>query len=427
MSQFALTFYKAATNFLRPIAPLILKYRLSKGKEHPTRMNERRGFAGIERPHGALIWLHAASIGEFMSILPLIERIVVRELTVLVTTGTLTSASVAAQRLPKGAIHQFIPLDIKAYMSQFLDFWKPDLALLTESEIWPNLMQETANKSIPLGIINGRMSERSYKRWKKIPRSMSALLSKVDFCLAQSKCDANRFMELGAKNVQNTGNLKFDCEVLPVNNNSLEQLQHAIQERPLWLAASTHEGEEEIIFKSHIELKRQHQNLLTLIVPRHPARGAKLAAQAKALGLDVALRSNGDEPHAATDIYIADTLGELGLFYSISPIVFMGASLVSPGGGHNPIEAAQLNCALLHGAYVNNFSDLYARLDAEKGSIKVHSEHDIAFAVDQFLQNTSVTQSTAHAAKTTIDQLGGAATRMMHVLEPFLLKMEQKL
>ncbi len=431
MSQLALKLYKLATCILRPIAPFILKYRLSKGKEHPTRINERRGVASVERPSGALIWLHAASVGEFMSILPLIECITARKINVLVTTGTLTSATIAAQRLPKGAVHQFIPLDIKAYMQRFLDFWQPNLALLTESEVWPNLMLATSHRRIPLGIINGRMSARSYKRWYKIRKSMNTLLSKVDFCLAQSMGDANRFTELGCKNVQNIGNLKFDCKVLPVNQPDLQQLKNAIQHRPIWLAASTHEGEEEIIFASHAELKQKYPNLLTLIVPRHPQRGAKLATRAQALGLNIALRSKGDEPHTTTEVYIADTLGELGLFYSVAPIVLMGASLVAPGGGHNPIEAAQLNCALLHGVYVSNFSELYADLEAHKGSIKVQSAHDIAvhdiaLVVDQFLQDAVYTQDTANFAKTTIEQLGGAVERTMNILEPYLLKLEQK-
>jgi 3-deoxy-D-manno-octulosonic-acid transferase len=427
MSQIALKLYRVATLILRPIAPFILNYRLKQGKEHPTRLNERYGFANIARPKGALIWLHGASVGEFMSILPLIERIVAHKITVLVTTGTLTSASIAAQRLPKGAIHQFIPLDFATYMSRFLEHWQPDLALLTESEIWPNLMQETAKRQTPLGIINGRMSPRSYKKWIKIRGSIAMLFSKIDFCLAQSCGDASRYIELGAKNVQNIGNLKFDCAVLPVNNKALEQLENSIRPRPIWLAASTHEGEEEIIFEAHINLKQKYPNLITFIVPRHPTRGLELADQARSLGLNVGLRSKGDEPDAATEIYIADTLGELGLFYSGAPIVFMGASLVLPGGGHNPIEAAQLNCALLHGAYVNNFSDVYTTLEANNGSIKVHSSHDIARVVDQFLSDVTLIQSTAHAAEITINQFGGAVERTMQVLEPYIFKLEQKI
>ena len=329
----SLYLYASATRLLRPFVSRFLKERVKKGKEDAARIDERKGIASKARPKGKMLWLHAASIGEFMSLMPLIQRLNAQNLNVLVTTGTLTSASIAAQRLPNNALHQFVPLDIPAYMERFFDHWQPDLVLLTESEIWPNLISCAVKKAIPIGIVNGRLSERSFLRWKNAPSFIGTLLSKMEFCLTQTREDETRFTALGAKQVQHTGNLKFDCKPLPFDEDALESFLDVSRGRKLWLAASTHEGEEALIVEAHHQIKQKYPDILTVIVPRHPERGTTLADIMRLNGLDVRLRSKSEMPVADTDIYIADTIGELGLFYRASKAALIGCSLVAPGGG----------------------------------------------------------------------------------------------
>ncbi len=419
---FVLTVYAAATSTMRPAAHLLLARRRAKGKEDAQRIGERRGIAGLPRPEGALFWLHAASVGEFMSILPLVEQIVARDIHVLVTTGTLTSAAIAAKRLPQGAIHQFVPLDIPTYVRRFLKHWQPDMALFAESEIWPNLMAAAMKRGIPLGIVNGRMSPRSYGRWLKMRRFISSLLGRLDFCLAQSEEDAVRFRALGASGVEAVGNLKFDSATLPVDKTALSRVRAVTDHRPVWLAASTHEGEEELIIAAHIALAKKFRRLMTIIVPRHPDRGPAIVELIRTKFLSVRQRSRGEEPNILTDIYLADTMGELGLFYRAAPIALVGASLVEPGGGHNPIEPAQLNTALLHGPYIGNQVEIYEKLVIANASQQVRSVSELVDALDTFFGDPALIQSAADRAKQTVMQLGGGLNRTIVLLEPYLLQ-----
>jgi 3-deoxy-D-manno-octulosonic-acid transferase len=406
----------------RPLVPLLFWRRLRRGKELRERLRERRGFAGFDRPVGPLIWIHAASVGEFTSVLALIERIHAQQIPVLVTSGTVTSAAIAAQRLPRGVIHQFVPLDATRYMRRFLDHWQPDLALLVESDLWPNLIVESATRGIPLILVNGRLSESSFRRWRRFPRTIAALLERFDLCLARMPADAKFLTDLGAPRVVTTGNLKFDVPAPPVNVAKLNELRTAIGDRPVLGAASTHAGEEAMVIAAHRLLRTRIPNLLTAIAPRHPDRGPGIAEIANAGRLKTALRSLGQMPTATTDIYIADTIGELGLLYRLAPIVFIGGSLVRHGG-QNPIEAAKLGAAILHGPNVANFAEIYRALDAVHGAGLVGDPETLADRAHVWLHDPAARNAAAEAAHNTVMALGGALDRTVQALDPYLMQL----
>ncbi|MFZ3334630.1 MAG: 3-deoxy-D-manno-octulosonic acid transferase, partial [Xanthobacteraceae bacterium] len=353
----ALRVYRLASAAGSPLAQQVLARRLDRGKEHPERLAERRGEATIARPGGPLIWVHGASVGEMLAVVPLIERLRAQDFAVLVTSGTVTSAALAEQRLPDGTLHQFIPLDAPRFVRRFLDHWQPGLALFVESDLWPNLILSCAERKIPMILVNGRLSERSFSRWRLFPGTIAALLSRFDMCLAQSAADAERYAQLGAPRVMLTGNLKLDVPAPPADQAALKRLKEIIGTRPVVAAASTHPGEEAAIIAAHGRLHAKFPKLLTVIAPRHPNRGETIAEIAKAAGLTVALRSQRVQPMPDIAVYVADTLGELGLIYRIAPIVFMGGSLVGHGG-QNPIEAVRLGAAVLHGPHVWNFAEI---------------------------------------------------------------------
>lgn len=414
--------YRLATAAATPVTEALLRYRLRRGKEHPQRLPERRGLSSVARPGGPLVWVHAASVGELVSVLPLIEAIRGRTIAVLVTAGTVTAAEVAAQRLPAGAIHQFVPLDTPQYAGRFLNHWQPDLALIVESDLWPNLIMASARRKIPLILINGRISDRSFRRWRLAPRTIAALLGRFDLCLAQSADDTERFAELGAPRYLTTGNLKLDVPAPTADSSRLWMMQTAIGVRPVIAAASTHPGEEEMVIGAHRRLKPSFPSLLTIVVPRHPERGPAVAAIAKAAGLSFALRSRGEMPDRSTEIYVADTLGELGVFYRIAPIVFMGGSLVGHGG-QNPIEPAKLGCAIVHGPHVWNFADLYAALDRDKAAELVRDPDQLTARIGAWLKDTEARGRAAQAGKRIMETLAGGMERTVAALDPYLMQL----
>lgn len=413
--------YRLLTAMAVPAANLMLKRRLKRGKEHPERMPERRGQSQIARPDGPLVWLHTASVGELMAILPLIDRIRSRDITVLVTTGTVTGAELAKQRLPAGAIHQFVPVDLPQFVKRFLDHWQPNLALFVESDLWPNLIMMSAARSIPLILINGRVSERSFRRWRSAPRTIGAMLSRFDLCLAQSAEDAARYAGLGAPRYLTTGNLKLDVPAPPADTERLWALQAAVGARPVIAATSTHPGEETVLVDVHRRLKHSFPGLLTVLAPRHPERGPGVAEIARVAGLRFALRSNGALPDPETDIYIADTLGELGLVYRIAPIVFIGGSLVGHGG-QNPIEAAKLGAAILHGPHVWNFAEIYAALDAAGGAELVTDIGKLTVRIGAWLKDPGARNKVAQTGLKAMDTLAGALERTVAALNPYLMQ-----
>lgn len=417
--------YRGATSLLAPLGPAFLNWRKRRGKEDARRLRERLGVPGAARPHGPLAWLHGASVGEGLALLPLVEQMRARGFHVLITTGTVSSAQVLAGRLPGGAIHQYIPLDAPRYMRRFLDHWKPDLVMLAESELWPNLIMEVKSRATPLVLVNARLSERSFQRWQKAPGFISALLGGVDLCLAQTRDDAARLMMLGAPRVQVVGNLKFDVPAPPVDAAKLAALIAMVGPRPVWVAASTHAGEEEIALAVHRDLTKSFPNLLTIIVPRHAPRGAEIARLATMNGITAGLRSRGEQPGSFTGVYIADTMGELGLFYRVASIVYLGKSMVAQGG-QNPIEPAKLGAAILHGPHVANFTDVYRTLNRAHGAIEVGDADTLARMLAVLLSDTALLRKTARAASEAVDELGGACANILSALEPYFMHMRME-
>lgn len=418
-----LSLYRTVTTLGHPLIRLYLSRRLAKGKESRERFNERLGVASLPRPEGKLIWLHAASVGESLSLLPLIERLRTEkpDWKILCTTGTLTSAMLMSERLPDGAFHQFVPVDRSAYVDRFLNHWRPDLALWSESEFWPNLISQAGALNIPMVLLNGRISDKSYKGWGRFPGLINKLLGAFSLCLGQTQTDANRLAALGARRTKSVGNLKFAAPPLPVDNEALARLQELIGDRPCWLASSTHSGEEEIAGRVHKSLKDAHPDLLTIIVPRHPGRGVAVAIALKNLGLSVTQRSTKGAIKATTDVYLADTMGELGLFYRLAPIVFIGKSIAG-SGGQNPLEAARLNCALLFGPDMSNFEEIANSFKARQACQEVTDETALGNALSHLLSDSSERTRLADAALQVAEDEAGVLDAVMDELSPYLNK-----
>jgi 3-deoxy-D-manno-octulosonic-acid transferase len=418
----ALRAYRLFSTAMTPLTPLFLARRQRLGKEHGLRLGERRGVSAKGRPHGPLVWLHGASVGELISVLPLIERIHAREVNLLVTSGTVTSGGLAEQRLPREVIHQFVPIDVPYFVRRFLDHWEPDLALFVESELWPNIMIETSRRAVPMILINGRLSANSFRRWQHAPATIGDLLRRLDLCLARTPADAERLSELGARHVVTTGDLKLDGPAPPADRDKLAALQRAVAGRPLIAAASTHEGEEAAMVDAHLKLRANFPNLLTVIAPRHPERGESVAELARAAGLAARLRSRGELPDATTEIYIADTVGELGLIYRLAPIVFIGGSLIKHGG-QNPIEPAKLGATILHGPHVANFAEIYAALDEAHGAELIVDATKLTAGLAAMMAQPDVRAGVADAAYRTVTALGGALERTLASLDPYLMQL----
>jgi 3-deoxy-D-manno-octulosonic-acid transferase len=420
MSTLAL--YRAATTAVAPLVRLYLLLRLARGKEEAGRLAERYGKASRERPPGPLIWFHAASIGEAVSILALIDAMVAERplLSVLVTTGTVTSARLLEARLPGGrAFHQYVPVDSPHYVRRFLDHWQPDLALWVESELWPNLIAETASREVPLLLVNARMSQLSFERWRRWPRIAAPLVGAFALCLAQDVVQAERLRQLGARRALCVGNLKSAAGPLPANEAELTKLAAQAAGRPLWLAASTHEGEEEAVAAAHLALRQRWPDLLTLLVPRHPARAAAVTQMLRRRGLAVTRRSLAEPITAGTDIYLGDTLGELGLFYRLAGVAFIGGSLV-PMGGHNPLEAALLDCALLHGPDMSNCAAIARDLAAQGAAETVRDGDALAAQVATLLADPAERARRAAAALEVAADNRAVLTAVLERIAPWL-------
>ncbi len=410
--------YRLFTRLASPAAPLILGQRAARGKEERTRMRERLGHTNLPRPSGRLIWVHGASVGESLSALPLVERLAAQPDThVLVTSGTVTSAHILAQRLPQGAWHQYVPLDTPGAVRRFLDHWRPDAGLFVESDLWPNLILDAAARGVRMALINARISESSARRWGRARASAGALLDAFDWVLAQNEDFAERFRTLGARRVAVVGSLKADAQPLPVNADALTQMKAWIGDRPVLLAAQTHPGEDETILPVHDSLRVRFPDLLTIIVPRHVERGAAIAMLCD--HRPSARRSRGDTLTPATAVYIADTLNELGLFYRLSSFCFLGGTLV-PLGGHNPLEPAKLHCAVLAGPHTTSAPGAFnAVLDAQ-GFGRVLGSTDIARQATTLLVNPNAGIQAGNDAAQGAATLGGAVERTAAVLAELL-------
>jgi 3-deoxy-D-manno-octulosonic-acid transferase len=402
---------------LQPLAPLLLRRRAARGKEDPARQKERLGIASRPRPEGRLVWVHGASVGESLSALPLVEHLMAAGFQVLVTSGTVTSATLLAQRLPDGAIHQYVPLDLPGAVTRFLDHWKPDAGLFVESDLWPNLIGAAKERGVTLALVNARISAKSAEGWARAPKMAAALLGAFDICLAQDEEIAVRFRALGARNVTVVGSLKADAPMLGADAAALATLQEMIGGRPLLIAAQTHAGEDETILPAHDLLRVQFPDLLTIIIPRHPARAAAIAMLCGTRG--AARRGLDDRITPATAIYVADTLGELGLFYRLAPFCFIGGTLV-PLGGHNPLEPALLNCAVLAGPHRANSRSAFDAILAAQGFGSVQSSGDIAREAARLLSDAGAAVCAGAAARDGAATLQGAVARTVALLNEVL-------
>ncbi len=411
--------YRIITQCVSPVVPWWLRRRLARGKEDAGRLPERLGRAGQERPPGKLVWIHAASVGEANAVLPLIEAMLDAApfLHVLLTTVTVTSARLMASQLPPRALHQFAPVDTLHAAQGFLNHWQPDVALWVDSELWPNLVLETRRRKVVMGIINARMSERSFRRWKMARPLIRRMLGCFDICFAQSEADASRLQSFGVPAITGMGNLKYDALPLPYDSAQYTQLRSMIGSRPVWLAASTHPGEEEYIARVHNALASEQFPLLTIIVPRHAVRGDEVAARLSPSA--VAQRSQRALIAPETAVYIADTMGELGLWYRLAPVTFMGGSLV-PHGGQNPLEAARLGCTILAGPHTENFADIYRDLDQKDACVKVKNETKLVETLRLLLTDTPRRQWLAENALTYVQSHGGVTSQIMNQLQPYL-------
>lgn len=413
----ALALYRGAAAAAGPIVRRHLRRRLRAGKEDPARLGERFGRPSAARPDGALVWIHAASVGEAVSVLPLIDRL--RERAgpgLLMTTSTVTSARLLAERLPPEAVHQFAPIDRPGWVRAFLDHWRPGLALRVESELWPATLGALAARGIPTVLVNARLSPRSFRGWRCFLPASRALLGGFALCLARSEADAARLRALGAREVRCLGDLKDAAPPLPADAAMLAALRRQAAGRRVWLAASTHPGEEEAAARAHAAVRRAVPDALLVVVPRHPERGPGIARALAASGRDVRLKSRGDR--AGGEIYVADGLGELGLYFRLAEIVFMGGSLVARGG-QNPLEPARLGCAILHGPHMENFAETAAAL---AGAARVVAGPDaLAAALAELFADDALRARLAVRAAAVAERGGhGVLDRVAAALAPFV-------
>lgn len=418
----ALAAYRIAGNLVAPLAPWYLARRTALGKEEGARSRERFGYPGHPRPRGALTWIHAASVGEALSILPLIEAVQHRwpALNLLLTTGTVSSSRVLAERLPGGVRHQYAPLDLMPCVHRFLDHWRPDVVLWVESEFWPNQLHEMHRRGIPIVLVNGRISSRSFARWRRVGPLIRHLLSRFSLVLAQAPEDEVYLRRLGAREVACLGNIKFAAQPLPCDEAELERVRARIGTRPVWLAASTHPGEEAIVATVHQQVGVRRADLVSVIVPRHPDRGPAIAATLEGSGRRVALRSEGREISEDVEIYIADTMGELGLWYRLCEIAFVGGSLVSHGG-QNPIEPAKLDCAVLYGPHMNNFVRIAHDLEQCGAAVAVADGHALAVAIERLFAESRSRARMASAAKAYAARQDQVIEGLIEALAPFIV------
>jgi 3-deoxy-D-manno-octulosonic-acid transferase len=412
-----LRLWRALTTLATPFAPLLLSQRAARGKEDTARLRERLGIAALPRPAGKLVWIHGASVGESLAALPLVEKLRSDGFAVLVTSGTVTSAKLLAQRLPQGAIHQFVPLDTPRAVARFLDHWKPDAGLFVESDLWPNLILAASARGVRLALINARISARSAERWKILPRSGARLIAAFDAVLAQDDEIAARFTALGARNVVVVGSLKADAPPLDCDADTLAALKAQLGTRPLLIAAQTHPGEEETVLPAHDALRARFADLLTIIVPRHPDRGEQIAMLCGAR--KAARRAAGETIDSDTQVYVADTLGELGLFYRLAHFCFLGGTLVKLGG-HNPLEPAVLNCAILAGPHRASAANAYDAILKAQTFGTVENSSDIAREAGRLLDNPGLAVEAGLAAARGAATQSGAVGRSIAILESLI-------
>ncbi|ENN92664.1 lipid IV(A) 3-deoxy-D-manno-octulosonic acid transferase [Bartonella schoenbuchensis] len=417
-ARIALSIYRIVGSCSRPIVPFYLFCRTMCGKEERGRQNERLGKSHKVRPQSPLIWFHAASIGETLSLFPLINYILSLKINVLLTTSTVTSSTLVKKHFGDRLIHQYAPLDLESAVCRFISNWKPDLVLTCESEIWPLRIKTLAKMRIPQILVNARMSEHSFKAWQKRLPLAKHIFKHIDMVICQSQKDVAYYHALGVKSVALSGNLKTD--VVPIVNQSLvTRYCNAIGNRPVWAAISTHEGEEKIVFEVHKILKNYWPDLLTIVVPRHPERSEDVIKACSDKGLHFVRRSRHAVPDANTDILLGDTIGEVGLFLRLSKVAFIGKSLCGYGG-HNPLELALLGVAILTGPHVANFRDIFEHFLSRDAAFVVEDTAQLALQVQKLLKDEILRQEMANKAYEIATDMAGALERTLKLLDPFL-------
>lgn len=419
----ALHAYRFVTRLIEPFAPRLLDARARKGKEDAARVDERLGLAGVPRPEGLVVWLHGVSVGETLSLLPLVERFreVRPDMAVLVTSGTITSAQLLARRLPAGAVHQYAPVDGPAAVAAFLDHWRPSLGILVESELWPNLIIEAQARAIPLVLASARITEKTATGWARFPGAARRLLSAFARVLPQDEASAERLRGLGAR-IDGQVNLKLAGGPLPHDAAAFTQLSAAIGDRPVVVAASTHEGEEIALVRA---LDRVAERLCLIIVPRHPERSAEIATALKRDGYALALRSAGQPLTRETDLYVADTLGEMGLFLRLADVVVMGGSFapaigLAAVGGHNPLEPARLGKPAVTGPDASNWQAVTAALAEAGGLAVVATPGDLPAVIEPLLADPAAAKAMGERARRAAADAGSGLETLWRAIEPLL-------
>lgn len=421
---FTLIGYRFVTWSLALLLRLHLQRRVWNGKEDSERVQERLGNATHMRPRGKLIWIHAASVGESISMLPLLEAIMAKsDCQALVTTGTVTSAQLMAKKLPSRAFHQYVPLDHPIWVRRFLNYWKPDFAVFIEGELWPNLLSALRSRRVPAVLVNASMSNKSSNRWRFAKSLLKRILNSFELVLAATKEDEVKFQRLGITHTEAVGHLKFATPPLDVDEAELAKLRAAIGTRPVWLAASTHKGEEEMIAAVHQQLAPRLSGLLTIIAPRHPARIADVAAIWPRYDLSHRLRASGQMPTADDDIFIVDTLGEMGLFFRAAPVTFLGGSLVNIGG-HNIVEPMQLNSALVVGPHMESLRDIAPRMISRGAIAQVANADELTMTVQKLLTDEAARQSQLAAAHQALAAESQTLEHILAAMTPVLERSE---
>lgn len=409
--------YRVLSYATKPFLGLFLAWRRHKGKEDPVRGAERLGFYTRPRPKGRLIWIHGASVGECLSHMPLIEALVQNGHQVMVTSGTVTSAAMMTKRLPKGAFHQYVPVDYPLYVRRFFKHFHPDVGFFIESDFWPNILLEARRQGTPLVLLNGRISDKSFRRWKRAKWFIRPLLACFSLTLGQTEEDARRLTVLGAPKTACVGNIKFAAVPPPIDEDELVAIRNAIGDRPTWVAGSTHSNEEDQIGDLHVRLKAKYPTLLTVIVPRHPNRCNEIERQLVKKGLTVHRRSRGEDVNA--DIYLGDTIGEMGLFYRLAPLVFVGGSLV-PFGGQNMLEPMRTGACTLIGPYAFNFREIVERAKAAEGLIEVPDVHGLEVSLDVLMNKHTDRQRISEKGRTFASGETAVLDRVLAVLKPWI-------
>jgi 3-deoxy-D-manno-octulosonic-acid transferase len=394
--------YRAITAVLAPFAWYSVARKLRRADVSTERQHERLGVASQARPAGQLIWFHAASVGESLSVLSLITRMAERlpSAQFLITSGTPTSASLIAKRLPPRTVHQYPPLDANGPVNRFYRHWRPDAGIFVESELWPQMLVKGRKAGVRLALLNARLSDKSVKGWQRFPDTARFILGQFDLFLTQNQKTADNLCAMGAvsEHVKPGTNLKALAGPLPVDEVLCARMRKSIGDRPVWVASSTHPGEEEVVLQAHRALIKQHPDLLLILIPRHPDRGQDVQQMIANAGLVCARRSQHQELTPETEVYLADTLGETGTWYALCPLVFLGGSLQDIGG-HNPFEPAQAGAAVITGPGYFNFTETYDAMIAKGGAVKVSDANALTRAVDHWLGDQSDFENARTAAR----------------------------